>query len=62
MKPDLQSRFEILTLKKRVLSEQLRKNLEELKAVARELDEFNRQKAGKNETHSRRDETGTQRP
>ena len=53
MKPDLQSRFEILTLKKRVLSEQLRKNLEELKAVARELDEFNRQKAGKNETNSR---------
>ena len=53
MKPDLQSRFEILTLKKRVLSEQLRKNLKELKAVARELDECNRQKAGKNETNSR---------
>jgi hypothetical protein len=46
MKPDIQSRFAILTLKKQVLSEQLRKVQEGLKAVARELDETLRKKAG----------------
>jgi hypothetical protein len=46
MKPDLQSRFAVLSWKKKLLSKQLAQIQDELKQVAYELDETLRKKAG----------------
>jgi hypothetical protein len=46
VKPDLQSRFAVLSWKKKMLSKQLAQIQAELKQVAYELDEALRKKAG----------------
>jgi uncharacterized protein YydD (DUF2326 family) len=46
MKPDLQSKFSILSWRKKFLSDELAAIQKELKQVAAELDEYLRKKAG----------------